>query len=280
MVERSCVHSFVGGLIERLRIEWVKTRSSPLTPVYAMAEQATDWNLGRRFHEWRDEESAILNRLEEIESQHGFIPREISDELTRLLELKLERLQRIQSKVESTAHRDVMKHIGKWRGEEGNLIMILHALQDEYGYVPREVAMELSRELGVRLARIYEVITFYHYFKLVPPGRHNIAMCMGTACYLKGGEGVLEEFKRQLKVEEGETTEDRMFHLEAVRCIGCCGLAPAVVVDGRTYGKIKSSDVAGIIAAVRAKDEESGAQDGSRSSGESRKPQTPALNLA
>jgi NADH-quinone oxidoreductase subunit E len=146
--------------------------------------------------------------------------------------------------------------VARWRGEEGNLIMILHAIQNQYGYVPREVAMELSRELGVKLARIYEVITFYHYFKLQPPGKHTVTVCNGTACYLKGAPGLLNELRNQLGVGEGQTTPDREFQVEVVRCIGCCGMAPAVVCDGKTHGRVKPPDLAGIIANVRAKAKE------------------------
>jgi NADH-quinone oxidoreductase subunit E len=161
-------------------------------------------------------------------------------------------LHRIQGKLDSTLRRDVQRHVSEWRNEEGNLIMILHAIQNQHGYVPREVAMELSRELGVKLARIYEVITFYHYFKLQPPGAHNLTVCNGTACYLKGSGEVLNQCRSQLGIAEGQTTADRQFHLDTVRCIGCCGMAPALVVDGRTFGHVKPADVAGHIAAIKA----------------------------
>lgn len=141
--------------------------------------------------------------------------------------------------------------VEKWKGEEGNLIMMLHAIQNEHGYVPRELAMELARMAGITLARIYEVITFYHYFKLQPPGKHNISVCLGTACYLKGSANVLGEVKTQLGIQESETTADRQFHLDVVRCIGCCGMAPAMTVDGKTFGKVKTSDIAARIAEAR-----------------------------
>jgi NADH-quinone oxidoreductase subunit E len=203
----------------------------------------------------RQDEAALLDLLQELEQRHGFVPREVSEELSRVVEVKLERLRRIQGKLDSTIRRDVQQHVARWRDEEGNLIMILHAIQNQHGYVPREVAMELSRELGVKLARIYEVITFYHYFKLQPPGAHNLTVCNGTACYLKGSGELLNELRTQLGVAEGQTTADRQFHLDTVRCIGCCGMAPAMVVDGKTFGHVKSSDVAGHIAAIKAKKE-------------------------
>jgi NADH-quinone oxidoreductase subunit E len=203
----------------------------------------------------RQDESTLLDLLQDLEQRHGFVPREVSDEIARLVEVKLERLRRIQTKLDSTIRRDVQQHVAHWRNEEGNLIMILHAIQNQHGYVPREVAMELSRELGVKLARIYEVITFYHYFKLQPPGAHNLTVCNGTACYLKGSGELLNELRTQLGVAEGQTTADRQIHLDTVRCIGCCGMAPAMVVDGKTYGHVKSSEVASHIASVRAKKE-------------------------
>lgn len=201
-------------------------------------------------------EAELLALLERAEHQHGYIPRETAEAMTRLLEVKLERLRRIQGKLDTTLRRDVRQHVEQWRDEEGNLIMILHAIQNQHGYVPREVAMELSRELGVKLARIYEVITFYHYFKLQPAGAHTITVCNGTACYLKGSGHLINELRAQLGIAEGQTTPDRQIHFETVRCIGCCGLAPAVVIDGRTCGHVKSSDMAGHIAALKAGKEE------------------------
>lgn len=146
---------------------------------------------------------------------------------------------------------DVRTHVARWRAEEGNLIMILHAIQNQYGFVPRAVAMELSRELGVKLARIYEVITFYHYFKLQPPGKHNVTVCNGTACYLKGAASLLAEVRTQLGVGEGQTTPDREFRFDVVRCIGCCGMSPTLVCDGKTFGHVKPGEIAHIIADVR-----------------------------
>lgn len=197
------------------------------------------------------DEASLLDLLEDVEKKHGFIPPEVSDEITRLIAIRLERLRRIQGKLDSTLRRDVQQHVARWRDEEGNLIMILHAIQNQHGYIPREVAMELSRELGVKLARIYEVTTFYHYFKLQPPGAHNVVVCNGTACYLKGAAEILGECRHQLGIAEGQTTADRQFHLDTVRCIGCCGMSPAVVVDGKTHGRVKTSEIAGLIQAAK-----------------------------
>lgn len=139
----------------------------------------------------------------------------------------------------------------KWRGREGNLIMILHQIQGKFGYVPREVALDLSRELDIPLAAIYEVITFYNYFKLEKPGKYNIAVCMGTACYLKGAPQLLDAIKELLDISEGQTTPDGLFHLDAVRCLGCCGLAPVISINDRIYGKVKKSQVVEILSTYK-----------------------------
>jgi NADH-quinone oxidoreductase subunit E len=198
-----------------------------------------------------EDEAVLLAYVENLERSHGFIPRDVSEKLTRQIELKMERLHRLQDKLDSTIRRDVKAQVAHWRNEEGNLIMILHAIQNQHGFVPREVAMELSRELGVKLARIYEVITFYHYFKLQPPARHNVIVCNGTACYLKGAPDLLNEARSRLGISEGQTTTDHAFHLDTVRCIGCCGMSPAVVVDGVTHGRVKTTDMTTLIDGAR-----------------------------
>ena len=144
----------------------------------------------------------------------------------------------------------------KWRKKRGSLIMALHELQDVKGYVPWEDAMELAQAMNIPLARIYEVLTFYIFFKLDAPGKAVISVCTGTACYLKGNDKTLEEFKKQLGINEGESTPDKMFHLQCVRCVGCCGLAPVCVVNGKTYGRVGVGDVANILAEWRKKFED------------------------
>ncbi len=138
--------------------------------------------------------------------------------------------------------------VKEWKDKPGNLIMILHELQNHYGYVPRPASLELSKILGVPLARIYEVITFYNFFKLEPPGKHRIAVCMGTACYLKGAPIILNEIKNMLNVAEGQTTKDGLFQLDVVRCLGCCGLAPVIMIDQKVYGKVKKNEVMDILS--------------------------------
>jgi NADH-quinone oxidoreductase subunit E len=142
---------------------------------------------------------------------------------------------------------ELKKRIYSWKNKEGNLIMIFHEVQDHFGYVPRSVAMEISEILNVKLARIYEVLTFYHYFKLEPPGKYIISVCMGTACYLKGGSELMEELENILDVKEGERTKDGLFQYEGVRCIGCCGVAPAASVNGEVYTNLSKSDISELV---------------------------------
>lgn len=142
----------------------------------------------------------------------------------------------------------LQKFIEEWKDKPGNLIMILHKVQEEYGYVPRPVALKISKDLGIPLAKMYGVVTFYHFFKLTKPGKHKIAVCMGTACYLKGGEDLIEGLEEILGTGVNSVTEDGLFSIDAVRCVGCCGLAPVVMVDQDVYGKVKKDQLAEIIA--------------------------------
>lgn len=146
---------------------------------------------------------------------------------------------------------NLQKYIDQWRNKSGNLIMILHRVQEDYGYVPREVALQVSRILNTPLAKIYGVITFYHFFRLTKPGKNTIAVCMGTACYLKGGEDILHELEANLGVGVGGTTDDGNFSLEAVRCVGCCGLSPVLTVGGEVYGRLTKQMLPGILAKYR-----------------------------
>jgi NADH-quinone oxidoreductase subunit E len=146
---------------------------------------------------------------------------------------------------------ELMKFIEEWKEEPGNLIMILHRTQEVYGYIPRKIAVELSRVLDIPLAKIYGVVTFYNYFKTNKPGRNRMQVCMGTACYLKGAEDIIEEVGNLLDIGVGGTTEDNEFSLEAVRCVGCCGLAPVLVVNDQVYGKVTREKLPDIVAKHR-----------------------------
>ena len=126
----------------------------------------------------------------------------------------------------------------KWRKKRGSLIMALHEIQGVKGYVDWQDAVDIAQGMDIPLARVYEVLTFYNFFKLSAPGKAVISVCTGTACYLKGNDKVLEKFKSELGIKEGESTPDHLFHLQCVRCVGCCGLAPVCVVNGKTYGRM------------------------------------------
>jgi len=141
--------------------------------------------------------------------------------------------------------------IAEWKDKPGNLIMVLHQVQQTYGYIPRNIAIEISELLSVPLAKIYGVVTFYNFFKLQKAGKYIAQVCLGTACYLRGGDDLIKEFEKQLGVGVNATTPDGLFSVEAVRCLGCCGLAPVVVVNGEVYGKLSKGDVAGIIEKYR-----------------------------
>jgi NADH-quinone oxidoreductase subunit E len=143
---------------------------------------------------------------------------------------------------------ELIEFIRQWKDRPGNLIMVLHKVQEVFGYVPRDIAFEVARRLDVPLAKIYGVLTFYHLFKLRKPGRHQIAVCMGTACYLKGAEELISEIGSLLDIGVNGITEDGEFSLESVRCIGCCGLAPVMTIDGEVYGRLTREMIPEILA--------------------------------
>ncbi|MDR0645984.1 MAG: NAD(P)H-dependent oxidoreductase subunit E [Elusimicrobiota bacterium] len=140
--------------------------------------------------------------------------------------------------------------IDKWKDVKGSLVMMLHAVQNEYGYVPREAAMRISQRAGIHLAKIYEVLTFYHFFKLNAPAKYQISVCTGTACYLKGADNVIKELEHELGLKAGETTSDGKFSVAALRCLGCCVLAPVMTINGKIYGQVKPADIPSILREV------------------------------
>lgn len=136
----------------------------------------------------------------------------------------------------------------KYNHDGGELINVLHAAQELFGYLPAEVQELVASEMNVSVAHVYGVVTFYSFFSMIPKGEHPISICMGTACYVRGAEKVLDEFKRHLDVKVGETTEDGKFSISCLRCVGACGLAPVVTVGEKVYGRIAPEDVKGILA--------------------------------
>ena len=128
--------------------------------------------------------------------------------------------------------------IEKYGKKESGLISILQDIQKDKGYLPEEALSIVASEVKVPLSHLYSLATFYNVFSLVPRGRHTINVCLGTACHVRGGARLLDKLKRDLQIEPGETTQDKRFSLEAVRCVGCCGLAPVIVIDGNFHGKL------------------------------------------
>jgi len=127
------------------------------------------------------------------------------------------------------------------------LINVLHKCQEHFGYLPAEVQEVISNELVVPVAKIYGVVTFYSFFTMTPKGKHPVSICMGTACYVRGAEKVLEEFKKELGLQVGQTSPDGKFSLSSLRCVGACGLAPVVMVGDKTYGRVAPDDVRNIL---------------------------------
>jgi NADP-reducing hydrogenase subunit HndA len=138
--------------------------------------------------------------------------------------------------------------IAKYKGTEGALIPTLHEAQAIYGYLPYEVQKKISEGLDIPMAEIYGVVTFYTQFSIYPKGKFNVAVCLGTACYVKGSGDIIEKFKERLGIEVGQCTDDGKFSLEATRCIGACGLAPVLTVNDDVYGKITADDVDDILS--------------------------------
>ena len=136
----------------------------------------------------------------------------------------------------------------EFNNEPGELINVLHKAQGIFGYLPAEVQEIVARELNVSVAKVYGVVTFYSFFTMIPKGENPISICMGTACYVRGAEKVLDEFRRSLKIEVGETTPDGKFSLNCLRCVGACGLAPVVMVGDKTYGRVSPDGVKQILS--------------------------------
>ncbi len=176
--------------------------------------------------------SKILKKRQEERS----VPRE------RSLDLK-------ESDEEFTAEQlaAVEAVIERYRESPGALIPVLEDVQEILGYLPKSIQRRVALGLGIPLSEVYGVVTFYSFFTMVPRGRHTIRVCLGTACYVRGGQRNLEELCQCLKVAPGGTTDDRRFSLETVRCLGACGLAPAMVIDNDTFPQVKPSKIGGII---------------------------------
>ena len=135
----------------------------------------------------------------------------------------------------------------RYANERTPLMLVLSDIQKEYGYIPLEVQEVVSAKLNIPVSDIYGVVTFYSFFSLTPKGKYVIGVCLGTACYVKGGQNVIDKFCQVLNVKPGQTTEDGLFTVDALRCIGACGIAPAVSINGKVYSKVKVDEVTKIV---------------------------------
>lgn len=138
--------------------------------------------------------------------------------------------------VENKIKEEVQEILCKYKIDKDNLIPILNDIQIKYGYIPKIAQLEISEYLNIPMAEIYGVITFYSRFTLEPKGKYNISVCLGTACFVKGSQSILDRLKDRLKIEEGKTTEDGKFSIDTTRCVGACGIAPVFTVNNEVYG--------------------------------------------
>jgi NADH:ubiquinone oxidoreductase subunit E len=143
---------------------------------------------------------------------------------------------------------ELKEYIDSIRHSQGLLMQTLHKAQEIFGYLPIEVQKFISTELDIPLSEVYGVTTFYTQFSTEPKGKHKIGVCLGTACYVKGAQQILDKLSKELKVEVGQTTKDNLFTLEATRCLGCCGLAPVMMIDQDVYGKLDPKNIPEILA--------------------------------
>ena len=136
----------------------------------------------------------------------------------------------------------------QFNNEGGEVINVLHKVQGEFGYLSAEVQELVAEELHIPVARVYGIVSFYSFFTMTPKGRYPISVCLGTACYVRGAEKVIDELKRQLAIQVGGTTPDGKFSLNCLRCVGACGLAPVMMIGDKVYGRVTPDKVAGILA--------------------------------
>ncbi len=148
--------------------------------------------------------------------------------------------------------RRILNRFGR---KKGNLIPILQKVQGGLGYLPREAMLEIAQFLDMPGIDVYGVVTFYNQFRLIPPGKHSIRVCLGTACHMKGGYIALDAWKRRLSIDRGQTTPDQEFDLDTVACVGCCVMAPVTVVDDKPEGKVEPTRVDGILLSFKLEKE-------------------------
>jgi len=157
----------------------------------------------------------------------------------------------VEALASTCQHQETLKELDRviqeHKGKPGDLIQVLHWTQENLGFIPREAQEKIAEGLGVSLSEVYGVVTFYSFFSLKPKGKYQISCCKGTACFVRGAPEVLEKFEKELKIKPGDTSDDGLFSLDLVRCLGACGLSPVITVNKDTYGRMKTEMVPSII---------------------------------
>ena len=153
-----------------------------------------------------------------------------------------------EMKLSCEAVRQVEEVCEKFHNDPGELIAILHECQDRLGYLPEPVQRIIAGKLCIPASKVYGVVTFYSFFTMSPKGKHPVSVCLGTACYVRGADKLLEEFKRVLGIDVGQTTPDGKFSLDCLRCVGACGLAPVATIGDKVYGRLNPADIKRIIS--------------------------------
>jgi len=151
---------------------------------------------------------------------------------------------------EKAALKDIVKNLETFNKQRGNLIPVLQMVQENLAYLPSEVIQLVAEYLGINACEVYGVATFYNQFRFHPPGKHPIKVCLGTACHVKAGDIILENFERKLEIFDGETTADREFSIERVACVGCCALAPVAIIGETVHGHMAPSKVEGLLLRI------------------------------
>lgn len=155
--------------------------------------------------------------------------------------------------------KETLKHVTEkldaFEKHRGNLIPILQMVQNNLAYLPPEALKMVAQHLGILESEVYGVATFYNQFRFHPPGKHPIKVCLGTACHVRAGDIILENFERKLEISDGETTEDREFSIERVACVGCCALAPVAIIDDTVHGHMAPSKVEGLLLRIKLEEE-------------------------
>jgi len=162
------------------------------------------------------------------------------------------------TKEQEAIRQQTRRVLKRFRKQRENLVPILQQVQAQVGYVPPEAMVEVAEFLKIPEMDVYGVVTFYNQFRLNPPGKHSVRVCLGTACHMKGGYIVLDAWKRRLCIDRGETTPDREFDLDTVACIGCCAMAPVTVVDDEPEGKTSPTRVDGILLSYELEKDKKG----------------------